>query len=49
MPPVWRHFSQLESYLARWLEVRVVGIKNLKQKLELKISFRSVVFIVLYH
>ena len=49
MPSVWRHFSQLESCLAHSLEVRVVGIKNLKQKLELKISFRSVVFIVLYY
>ena len=27
MPPVWRHFSQLESCLARSLEVCDVGIK----------------------
>ena len=47
MPPVWRHFSQLEGCLARFLEVRDVGIKNLKQNLSssqfsVTISFRSV-------
>ena len=36
MPPVWRHFSQLESYLARSLEIHDVSIKKVKQKLELK-------------